>query len=307
MLCAPFAVCLYLSGDDADAPEERAFADLRHKGNLTDTPEGALTRYAPLEGDPWGRDLSHDVLRRFCESLEGAPEILAPIETPAALLEGIDRAIEDLDAPEHVVVVLAGNWFDLQVGLGTANPEGYEASWRLPESERLGEIGRYRGHPILSARDYVGRCVYVVDLSGWGHFVRAKADGDHSQVTAVDILPGNAGDNTGVLELVEQSEENTGIAVEETIGDLRVEINPISIDRAHELLTANPDHFASQPDEGSKLRKLQTYVEIVVGARTGFRVADTSRARRVVPVRQPDVDNEASKPSSQSNLILMVT
>ena len=27
--------------------------------------------------------------------------------------------------------------------------------------------------------------------------------------TAVDILPGNAGDNTGVLELVEQSEENT--------------------------------------------------------------------------------------------------
>ena len=38
-------------------------------------------------------------------------------------------------------------------------------------------------------------------------------------MTAVDILPGNAGDNTGVLELVEQSEENTGIAVEETIGD----------------------------------------------------------------------------------------
>ena len=55
-----------------------------------------------------------------------------------------------------------------------------------------------------------------------------------------------------------------------------------------------------QLDEESKLRKLQTYVEIVVGARTGFRVADTSRARRVVPVRQPDVDNEASKPSSES-------
>ena len=93
VLCAPFAVCLYLSGDDADAPEERAFADLRHKGNLTDTPEGALTRYAPLEGDPWGRDLSHDVLRRFCESLEGAPEILAPIETPAALLDRVYQAV----------------------------------------------------------------------------------------------------------------------------------------------------------------------------------------------------------------------
>ncbi len=33
-------------------------------------------------------------------------------------------------------------------------------------------------------------------------------DTDSQLVTAVDILPGNAGDNTGVLELVEQSEEN---------------------------------------------------------------------------------------------------
>ena len=254
-------VSLNLSADAADAPEELFFVALRHKGFLTDTPEGALTGYATLEGGQWGRDLSRDVLRRFCESLEGSPEILAPIETPTALLQGIDRAIEDLDVPEHVVVVLAGNWFDLQVGLGTANLEGYEASWKLPESERLGEVGRYRGHAILNDRDYVARCVYVVDLSGWGHFVRAKADGDQ---------------------------------------DLRVEINPISIDRAHELLTANPDHFASQPDEDSKLRKLQTYVEIVVGARTGFRVDDASRARRIVPVRHPDVDNEGINPSTGS-------
>ena len=42
-------------------------------------------------------------------------------------------------------------------------------------------------------------------------------DTDSQLVTAVDILPGSR--NTGVLELVEQSEENTGIAVEEPIGD----------------------------------------------------------------------------------------
>ena len=249
-------VFLYLSGDTADAPEERVIAQLEGKGFLTDTPEGALTGYAPLKGDQWGRALSHGVLRRFCEALEGAPDMLAHLETPAVLLEGIDRAIESLDAPEHVVVVLAGNWFDLEVGLNTENPEGYEAYWSLPESDRVGEIGRYRGHPILHARDYVGRCVYVVDPVGWGHFVRAKADGDQ---------------------------------------DLRVEIKPISIDRAHELLTANPDHLASQPDEESKLRKLQTYVEIMIGARTGFRVTDTSRARRVAPIHQPDVNIETSE------------
>ena len=52
-----------------------------------------------------------------------------------------------------------------------------------------------------------------------GHKAAVVVDTDSQLVTAVDILPGNADDNTGVLELVGQSEENTGIAVEETIGD----------------------------------------------------------------------------------------
>ena len=80
-------VFLYLSGDAADAPEERVIAQPVGKGFLTDTPEGALTGYAPLKGDQWGRALSHDVLRRFCEVLEGAPDILAHLETPAVLLD----------------------------------------------------------------------------------------------------------------------------------------------------------------------------------------------------------------------------
>jgi len=43
-----------------------------------------------------------------------------------------------------------------------------------------------------------------------GHKAAVVVDTDSQLVTAVDILPGNAGDNTGVLELVGQSEENTG-------------------------------------------------------------------------------------------------
>ena len=249
-------VFLYLSGDAADVPEERVFPRPVHKGFLTDTPEAALIDYAPLSGDQWGKAPSDDVVQRFCEALEGAPEMLAPLETPAALLRAIDHAMEDLNPSEHVVVVLAGNWLDLQVGLGTENPDGYEAAWRLPESDRVGEIGRFRGHPILSAQDYKGRCVYVVEPAGWGHFVRAQIDGDQ---------------------------------------DLRIDINPISIDRAHELLKDNPNHFASEPDEESKLRKLQTFVEVVIGDRTGFRVTDASRARRVASIHQPDVNSEASE------------
>ena len=52
-----------------------------------------------------------------------------------------------------------------------------------------------------------------------GHKAAVAVDTDSQLITAVDILPGNAPDNTGALELVEQSEDNTGVEVEETIGD----------------------------------------------------------------------------------------
>ena len=228
---------LYLSGDAPDAPEERGFRQFVPKGFLTDTPEGSITNYSTLNGDQWGQDLSHDMHRRFCEVLEGAPETLSTIQTPDSLLEAIDLAMEDLIASEHVLVVFAGNWSDLEVGLSVQNPEGYEVAWQVPESDRVGEIGRYRGHPVLSIPNYNGRCLYVVEVASWGQFLRAPVDRGQ---------------------------------------EVRVEINPISIERAHELLTSNPNHFASEPDEESKLRKLQTNVEIIVGARTGFRVTDPS-------------------------------
>ena len=38
-------------------------------------------------------------------------------------------------------------------------------------------------------------------------------------ITAVDVLPGNALDNLGALELVEQSEASAGVPVVESIGD----------------------------------------------------------------------------------------
>lgn len=52
-----------------------------------------------------------------------------------------------------------------------------------------------------------------------GHKGAIVVDGDSQVITAVGVLPGNAPDNRGALELVEQSEENTGMEVEETIGD----------------------------------------------------------------------------------------
>ena len=52
-----------------------------------------------------------------------------------------------------------------------------------------------------------------------GHKAAIVVDTDTQLITAVEVLPGNAPDNLGALELVEQSETNTGAPVEEAMGD----------------------------------------------------------------------------------------
>ena len=52
-----------------------------------------------------------------------------------------------------------------------------------------------------------------------GHKAAIVVDTGSQLITSVDVLPGNAPDNLGALELVEQSEANTGVPVAEAMGD----------------------------------------------------------------------------------------
>ena len=52
-----------------------------------------------------------------------------------------------------------------------------------------------------------------------GHKAAIVVDTGSQLITAVDVLPGNAPDNLGALELVQRSEANTGAPVEEALGD----------------------------------------------------------------------------------------
>ena len=52
-----------------------------------------------------------------------------------------------------------------------------------------------------------------------GHKAAVVVDTDTQLITAVDVLPGNAPDNLGAFELVEQSEASAGVPVVETMGD----------------------------------------------------------------------------------------
>ena len=52
-----------------------------------------------------------------------------------------------------------------------------------------------------------------------GHKAAIVVDTDTQLITAVDVLPGNAPDNLGALELVEESEASAGLPVHEAMGD----------------------------------------------------------------------------------------
>ena len=52
-----------------------------------------------------------------------------------------------------------------------------------------------------------------------GHKASLAVDTESQLITAVAVLPGNAADHDGALGLVQQTEERTGCAVEETYGD----------------------------------------------------------------------------------------
>ena len=52
-----------------------------------------------------------------------------------------------------------------------------------------------------------------------GHKAAVVVDTDTQLITAVDVLPGNAPDHLGALELVEQSEASAGVSVVEAMGD----------------------------------------------------------------------------------------
>jgi transposase len=52
-----------------------------------------------------------------------------------------------------------------------------------------------------------------------GHKAAIAVDAESQLITAADVLPGNAADASPALPLTEASEQNTGLEVEETVGD----------------------------------------------------------------------------------------
>ena len=238
---------LYILHGAEGSPSTRFIRNLVPKGFLAVVPEDASIYYSPLEGDQYGQSHSDAVVRLLCEALEESPSTRVSLNNTLDLLRAIDQAIEDLNPSNGVMIVLEGDWAKVVVELAVEDPQGYESGWQASETDVLGQVDRYRGHPVVTRFTSEARRLFVVDPATWGCLVRAQVEGNQ---------------------------------------DLFVEVKPITRERARVLLDENPRHFSEEPDEASKLRRLQTYVEIVINYRVGFRVIDPCRARQIVDAHQ---------------------
>ena len=231
--------------DAQEAPSERGYYELLPKAPFMEPAENDRTHYSPIEGEQWGLALSSDAVRLLCESLGGTSEALVLVESHQDLLNAIGDAADDLALTpgSTMVIVLAGDWEDIGLALYSEESEQYVPFWRLTDRDPSVVVGRYRDHPILRGPASGEPRIYVVDPGTWGEFVSAPF---------ADRQP------------------------------LRVEVKAISRERAQEMLKANPTLFEDTPDHDSKLRKLQTYVDVAIAVRHRFTVADQSRARKIV-------------------------
>ena len=216
---------------------------------LAEWPKDYPTEFVPLDGSPYGRAYSSNMVKLLGEALKGAPHITSSIDTPRELLEAIDTASANLNAVGELVVVLMGNWDDIVIGLNVENLDGYEPMWRARVEDQIGDVGLHLGNPIVSTFTRDKRHLYVIDVATWGHLVKAQVEPEN---------------------------------------DVDLKVNPVSAAMARGYLDMNPSLYAAQPDDKSKLRKLQTLVEIVISHRSEFRVSDPSRACRI----SDDIDRD---------------
>ena len=213
------------------------------KSHFARAPSDHRTHYAPIDGIPLGKRLSDRVLQLLCDQLGELQVDVENLDTPGELLQSIRNCLEQLDPGGEVLVILDGDWSEILFELGRGQFEEFNQSTQLtPGAPRIG-IGRYRGHTLVPNWGPGQRQIIVVDIGAWGRLERKQAA---------------AGNHVEVL------------------------ISPVTEIRAQELLDENPTHFPEESDVASKLRRLQTQVQVEIDLCIRFCVIDGSRAHRVV-------------------------
>jgi transposase len=107
---------------------------------------------------------------------------------------------------------------EIQAGMGLLNQLIGQDIERQEEAVKLKEgVSKDRLISIQDPEMRHGRKSHSKRFNGYKGAI--AVDGESQLITAVDVLHGNEGDATHALELTVESEENTGMEVEETVAD----------------------------------------------------------------------------------------
>lgn len=179
---------------------------------------------AALAGErPQAWAAAHQLGRYFGSSIKGEAEVAwDDAAGRRAFLAGI---VGDADRLLAVTRELLSGYAE-----GSVQAERLRAAAELLSALLLQDVGREEAGPVVREGTAKGRIISVHDPEmRHGHKSSSRrfdgykgalaVDTESQLITAVDILPANAGDGQDALELVEASEANTEVAVETTIGD----------------------------------------------------------------------------------------
>jgi len=181
----------------------------------------ALAALDEVETQEWAKQ--HGLERYFGSSIKGDAAVDWNDEKARrAFLQGIvadaDRVLELCRQAQERLAVEDPRWQSIRASAELLGQLLLQDVERKDDGASLKEgVSRDRIPSVHDPEMRHGHKSSSVRFDGYKAAV--AVDTDSQLITAVEILPGNAPDNTGALELVKQSEENTGREIEETIGD----------------------------------------------------------------------------------------
>jgi hypothetical protein len=177
----------------------------------------SLAKSAYQTIDHWVRENGYE--RYLASSIKGEAEVNWDSESERdAFLKGIVLDVERLLSLSERVAKENPAWAEIEAGVELLNQLIGQ------DIERKGEVLKLKegvaNDRLISVQDPEMRHGRKSSSKLFNGYKAAIAVDSESQlITAVDVLAGNAGDATHALELTQESEANTGMDVEETVGD----------------------------------------------------------------------------------------
>ncbi|MCX5665828.1 MAG: IS1182 family transposase [Candidatus Omnitrophica bacterium] len=208
--------------------------------------------------------------RYLASSIKGEAKVNWDSESERdAFLKGIVLDVERLLSLPEQVAKANPEWEEIEAGVELLNQLIGQDIERKGEAVKLKEgVAKDR---LISVQDPEMRHGRKSSSKRFNGYKAAIAVDSESQlITAVDVLAGNAGDATHALELTQESEANTGMDAEETVGDCAYgggNTRQIFADAHRELVAKVAAH--GRRDQISKEQFLIDLVEMICTCAAG--------------------------------------